>query len=366
MNYSNEQLAAIYSNDKQICVVASAGSGKTSVLTARIKRLLDEGVSPETIYAITYTNNAAEEMKSRLNNTKLHIGTIHSLANRILMSNNINTDSALSNEAFDELFDMIKHHSVKMPHITHLLVDEFQDINEAEFEFVTLLGAENLFVVGDSAQNIYEWKGSDYMFFEQLLRDKKTTLFTLTNNYRNPANIIKFGEDFLARITGIYRIHANACSKRQGNIDLDDFSYDALIQRVECIGDYANWFILCRTNAEVSSTIVALKRCNIPCVTFKQSEYTLEEIRDMMESDSVKVLTIHSSKGLEAKHVAVIDKFANWSDGDRRLRYVAATRAAQDLIWLKGSTTKAKAPKKKARRGTFEEDMIDFGGFDGF
>ncbi|MFI5236269.1 MAG: ATP-dependent helicase, partial [Gemmatimonadales bacterium] len=74
-----------------LLVVAGAGSGKTRVLTLRIARLIDEhGVPPERILAVTFTNKAAGEMKSRVGKlldrdpAGLWIGTFHSLSARLL------------------------------------------------------------------------------------------------------------------------------------------------------------------------------------------------------------------------------------------------------------------------------------------
>jgi DNA helicase-2/ATP-dependent DNA helicase PcrA len=74
-----------------ILVLAGAGSGKTRVLTVRIARLIEShGVPPERIFAVTFTNRAADEMKSRVaalldrNPAGLWIGTFHALSARLL------------------------------------------------------------------------------------------------------------------------------------------------------------------------------------------------------------------------------------------------------------------------------------------
>ena len=74
-----------------ILVLAGAGSGKTRVLTARIAHLIDaHGVPPERIFAVTFTNKAAGEMKQRIGHllardpSGLWIGTFHSLSARLL------------------------------------------------------------------------------------------------------------------------------------------------------------------------------------------------------------------------------------------------------------------------------------------
>lgn len=63
-----EQTSAVLVNDDHNLVVAAAGSGKTKTLTTRIAYLVEKGVPPERILALAYTNDAADEMKSRLGN----------------------------------------------------------------------------------------------------------------------------------------------------------------------------------------------------------------------------------------------------------------------------------------------------------
>ena len=60
------QKEIVDSNESKILVIAGSGSGKTRVLTERIKRLINDGVPSENIVAITFTNFAADEMKERL------------------------------------------------------------------------------------------------------------------------------------------------------------------------------------------------------------------------------------------------------------------------------------------------------------
>ena len=87
-NLDKEQKEIVYSKSRNIVVRAGAGSGKTRVLTERIKYLLQKGIKPESIVAFTFTNMAADELKERLSDIegydKMFIGTIHSYANYIL------------------------------------------------------------------------------------------------------------------------------------------------------------------------------------------------------------------------------------------------------------------------------------------
>ena len=83
----------------------------------------------------------------------------------------------------------------------------------------------------------------------------------------------------------------------------------------------------------------------IPCCTFKKSDLTLEELNEKLNEDSVKILTIHASKGLENTNVYVnysrnqvlrLYDYKNpeygFNDEEIRLYYVACTRAKKNLF----------------------------------
>jgi len=85
---TESQKKAVYHVDGALLVLAGPGSGKTRVITSRIAALIEHGISPYNICAITFTNKAAEEMRQRLGGMAhaggVHISTFHSLCVRIL------------------------------------------------------------------------------------------------------------------------------------------------------------------------------------------------------------------------------------------------------------------------------------------
>ena len=93
MTLNDIQLEAVNHTEGPCLVLAGAGSGKTRVLTERIIKLIDDGVSPYNILAITFTNKAAKEMRVRVQNkigdvaNSIFIGTFHSFGLRILREN---------------------------------------------------------------------------------------------------------------------------------------------------------------------------------------------------------------------------------------------------------------------------------------
>ncbi len=95
MILNDKQIEAINHKEGPCLVLAGAGSGKTRVLTERIIKLIDDGVSPYNILAITFTNKAAKEMRDRVemklgtSTDSIFIGTFHSFGLRILRENYI-------------------------------------------------------------------------------------------------------------------------------------------------------------------------------------------------------------------------------------------------------------------------------------
>lgn len=89
---NNKQREAVTHIDGPMLVLAGAGSGKTKVLTSRIAYLIENGVNPQNILAITFTNKAATEMRERVaklvyGSYKIQISTFHSFGLKIIKEN---------------------------------------------------------------------------------------------------------------------------------------------------------------------------------------------------------------------------------------------------------------------------------------
>ncbi len=280
MELNERQLEAVSHIDGPMLVLAGAGSGKTKVLTNRIANLIDNGVSPLNILAITFTNKAAKEMKDRVvkligtSAYNIQISTFHSFGLKILKENYeklgyeknftiIDSDDVLTiikkimkdlnmakehynpreiknkiSSAKNEMMGVDSFSKVEFDHkvievyrryldklkrgnsvdfddllilpiklfknypstlekyqdlYKYILIDEYQDTNEAQYTFSKLLAAKyrNIFVVGDNDQAIYAFRGANYkniLNFEKDYPEAKTIL--LEENYRSTKTIL--------------------------------------------------------------------------------------------------------------------------------------------------------------------------------
>ena len=283
------QREAVTAASGPVRILAGAGSGKTRVLTHRIAWLVDQGASPFSFLAVTFTNKAAAEMRRRIEGLLrqgvfgLWIGTFHGLSHRFLRAHwreaglpeafqIIDSDDqqrlvkrlmraqeldearypprmvqafinghkeggrrARKVEAsadptqrallqiyqtyetlcreqglvdFAELLlatlEVMRGHAAIREHyqrrFRHTLVDEFQDTNIVQYEWLRLFGAGgHLFVVGDDDQSIYGWRGAEV---ENILRFERdypgTRTIRLEQNYRSTGRILEVANAVIA------------------------------------------------------------------------------------------------------------------------------------------------------------------------
>ena len=345
---SKQQRAIVESTEPCVVVVASAASGKTRCLSERVKWLLAKGVPAEEIVAITFTNAAADEIQERVGNPPgLFIGTIHSLANYYLRSAGIDTSKVLNDERFDDLFKLIKKHPDCVKPVTHLIVDEAQDSTPEQFEFLLdMITPKNYMLLADHKQAIYRFAGATPDYILNLMESPEVMTYDLNENYRNAPEILRYAQDMIRTLGYEYEDYSIPMRTQRGrivNVDYSEKGICTTIKRYVTEGKskYKDWFVLTRTNAELENIRIALKKEGVPCDTFKKAQLTNKGLKEKMEEDTVKVLTIHTAKGLEADNVVVIG--ARWRDIEEKcINYVAATRARNLLVWTKP------VPKRKA------------------
>lgn len=336
MKLSKLQEEILNSPDQKTIVLASAASGKTRLMTEKVRQLLREGIDPHEIAVITFTNMAATELKQRLGEdykTGLFVGTVHSLANYFLTSAGIKTSSILDDEQFDELFLMVKANPSCIKHLQWILLDEAQDSDPLQFEFLfEMINPECFFICGDIKQCIYRFNGSDPQLLEDLTFNPAVYTCELNENYRNAPNILNFAKRII-KMTG-RADNSKAMRNVTGIVNETKFNPYLIISTINSRPPYNQWAILCRTNAQIQKISWILKENNIPYDTFRQGDLKREELLERLQKDTVKVLTVHSAKGLEWNNVIVWGmRFYNTEE--KNIGYVAATRARDVLIWMK-------------------------------
>lgn len=348
--FTNVQQQIITTEEPHVLVPSAAASGKTQTLVARIQYLLDSGVPPEEIVAITFTNNAASVMYERLGYPNgLFIGTIHSYCNYLLRGNSIDTTEIIREERFDDLFEEIKQNPQCLKHVTHLISDESQDVSSLQFEFYEMIHPDNYMYFYDVRQELFRWRGSDSNYLIQKEKEEDVTIYAMRQNFRNLPDILRFAKKFLYRLGPEYTDDSIAMRNLDNKAHIIEGNYtpteavEALIRAKENLNNnWGDWFVLCRTNLDIDLFTTLFEKKGIPTDTFKQSELTNSQIQKRMDADTIKILTVHSAKGLEAPCVLSYNIRA-YNDDEAKVCYVSATRARDFLIW-------AKTPPKKKKK----------------
>jgi len=257
--FSDTQTKIVKETSRAAMVLAGPGSGKTTVVVHRVAYLLMiEEIKPEKILILAYNRLAVSELKSRLHALIGHhaigvtIQTFHGLARQITgMSEKDATDTAL-----DEIAARIPHLNQeentqkrrdnaryqwlieeaivqlqeRPQHFQYIMVDEFQDIDEYQYEMIGLLAdlqkeeteaneqnfertindkdTDNfdqrgyLMVVGDDDQNLYAFRGASIKYIQQFENNyhiNSQQKYYLLDNYRSANNIVSIANDFIAQ-----------------------------------------------------------------------------------------------------------------------------------------------------------------------
>jgi DNA helicase-2/ATP-dependent DNA helicase PcrA len=268
------------------------------------------------------------------------------LANYYLRSAGIDTTKLLNDEKFDDLFKLIKKNPDCVQHVTHLIVDEAQDSNPQQFEFLLdMIMPTNFMLMGDHRQSIYRFNGATPDYILNLMESPEITTYELNENFRNAPEILTYAQNLIRQLGYDYEDHSIAMRKnlhgRVVNVEYSGEGIVRTIQRYVSEGRslYSDWFILTRTNAESEAIMQVLERYKLPYDSFKKAQLDNKGLKQKMKENTIKVLTIHTAKGLEADNVIVIG--ARWRDIEEKcVSYVAATRARNLLVWTTKKATK--------------------------
>lgn len=351
LNYQEEMTCFLVDNEEHLflmndCIVTH----NTTVLTERVRNLINKkNQDPSKVVCICFTNMAADEMKKRLENVRegMFIGTLHSYANQLCLDNGIDTSHYIEMNEFDKILEkaLVLPRS-KFPIISHLLVDEAQDLGSLDYQFLEKCNASNRFFVADDRQAIYQFRGCSDKYIKNMASDDEYKKYYLHYNYRCAPNIQNFANSLLYSYEALSPC-PDSYKKRNGLLERNMVLGDALSE-LQWSKNWGSWFILTRTNEELAQIQELLNNEDIPNVTFKKGDLDNVELEEIMESNKVKVLTIHSAKGLQNKNV-IVTGVRMYNYDERRIGYVAATRAENALYWC---TSFRKYQKGKRRKST--------------
>lgn len=167
----------------------------------------------------------------------------------------------------------------------HILVDEFQDTNPAQFALLKLLVGENrsrLFVVGDDDQIIYQWNGASPRRIDQLVKDFQASVLQLPTNYRCPAPIVRLANNLIRnnaeRTIGKAPLIAIKAESPVDVVRLQGFSEFAeeLAWIANDITERAlsrnEVVLLCRSNRLAKEAVAKLNDAGVPCAQPKRKQ----------------------------------------------------------------------------------------------
>lgn len=188
----------------------------------------------------------------------------------------------------------------------YILVDEFQDTNEIQYEIVSLLAQKhrNIMVVGDEDQCIYSWRGASVENINRFRTDfPEVKIYRLEENFRSSGNIVKLASSLVAKNNN--RISKNLYSNiNDGLINYEDF-YDDKQEALGIIshilenrrngGNWSDSAILMRINALSRRFEEALRMYNIPYVVWGGFKfYERAEVKIML--DYLRLLVNHDDE----------------------------------------------------------------------
>lgn len=210
--------------EKNMLVLAGPGAGKTRVVTHRVAYLLRvERVDPQAILVLCFNRGAIISLRKKLQDlvgtdmARVTTLTFHGLALRLTGRSMAvaavrggDTDSDFSRVITDAVkllqgemkplgFESDSAREMLLGRFSHILVDEYQDIDGDQYQMVLLLAGKTIgeqeqkmtiLAVGDDDQNIYRFRGANVGYIRRFHEDYQAEKHYLIENYRSTANII--------------------------------------------------------------------------------------------------------------------------------------------------------------------------------
>jgi len=177
---------------------------------------------------------------------------------------------------------------------SHILVDEFQDTNTAQYQIAKLLAGsnQNITVVGDFSQSIYSWRGADIGNLNKFKTDfKETKVFHLEENYRSTQQILDYAFSVISQNTTHPILHLRTTTKKGEDVvvyeasDEQDEAFFIIdeMRRYISLHPECSLGILYRTNAQSRIIEEALLHASMPYVLIGGTRfYDRKEVKDVL------------------------------------------------------------------------------------
>lgn len=338
-------------------ILASAGSGKTTTITARIAYLVEEyQMDPSRILLVSFSRSAAQEMIHRvrrlIGDSTMYAGTFHALSSQILRERapHLVRDQPFIDELPYRLLAWLQTDQgiLWAKRFRTIIVDEFQDINEIQWKILQAFchRKATMSIVGDDAQNIYTWRGSSVEFilnFHEAMPNVKD--YQLCRNYRSTESIVTIANSVMRFIPTLPFKEKMMAHQKGGrkpevhfffrSVDEYDWIVNSLEKMTKSLPSF-QFAVLSRYNSDLFKMEERMHQKGMSYQLLTQ--YHPDQPAKV--SKRITLATIHASKGLEWDIVFFMnlhdDVFpSRKSDEDivceRRLFYVGVTRAKKGL-----------------------------------
>jgi len=356
-------------------VLAGPGSGKTRRLTQELQAQRAAGLPAASILGITFTRHAADELRERLSKDSTSdipwVGTFHALARRIQVELKQLPDEINLDKLIPDANALLQKGTAPawLRGLRFIGVDEAQDLDQSQVTFLNLMLSlsqkAELFLVGDPDQAIYGFRKAspNFLLFPTRYFTGSVRTIVLNENHRSAREIVTMAQAILVgtahpdapcRSLRAVRPEAHPAVRELSSRSAEREALRIFqeIRTYMAVGVPAHEIvILVRTRAQFGPLRAEAVRWNIPLRMPPVDDRGAGPRRgpappaaDVDDTPAVSLLTIHQSKGSEwlvvflagcqtglMPHTAA--KSASEADEERRLLYVAVTRAKQ-LLWF--------------------------------